>query len=85
VRPRVLAGAPAGVRYPSDTNEVSPGRYLVADYSDPGQVVIFARAGQLVWRFRPGGVAALNHPSLALPLLKIWPANPRDLGSLLGG
>jgi len=59
---------PPGVRYPSDTNEVSPGRYLVADYSDPGQVVIFTRTGQLVWRFRPGGAAALNHPSLALPL-----------------
>jgi hypothetical protein len=59
---------PPGVRYPSDTNEVSPGRYLVADYSDPGQVVIFTRTGQLVWRFRPGGAAALNHPSLAPPL-----------------
>ena len=32
---------------------MSPGRYLVADYSDPGQVVIFTRTGQLVWRFRP--------------------------------
>jgi outer membrane protein assembly factor BamB len=59
---------PPGVRYPSDANEVSPGRYLVADYSDPGQVVIFTRTGQLVWRFRPAGAAALNHPSLALPL-----------------
>jgi hypothetical protein len=58
---------PPGVSYPSDTNEVSPGRYLIADYSDPGQVVIFTRTGQLVWRFRPAG-AALNHPSLALPL-----------------
>ena len=47
---------------------MSPGRYLVADYSDPGQVVIFTRTGQLVWRFRPAGAAALNHPSLALPL-----------------
>ena len=59
---------PPGVSYPSDTNEVSPGRYLVADYSYPGQVVIFTRAGQVVWRFRPAGAAALNHPSLALPL-----------------
>ena len=59
---------PAGVSYPSDANEVSPGRYIVADYSDPGQVVIFGRAGHLVWRFRPTGAAALNHPSLALPL-----------------
>ena len=59
---------PPGVRYPSDANEVSPGRYIVADYSDPGQVVIFSRTGQVVWRFRPAGAAALNHPSLALPL-----------------
>jgi hypothetical protein len=59
---------PPGVAYPSDTNEVSPGRYIVADYSYPGQVVIFTRTGQLVWRFRPAGAAALNHPSLALPL-----------------
>ena len=59
---------PPGVRYPSDANEVSPGRYIVADYSDPGQVVIFSRTGQVVWRFRPVGAAALNHPSLALPL-----------------
>ena len=59
---------PPDVSYPSDTNEVSPGRYLVADYSDPGQVVIFTRTGRLVWRFRPAGAAALNHPSLALPL-----------------
>ena len=59
---------PPGVSYPSDANEVSPGRYLVADYSFPGQVVIFSRTGQVVWRFRPTGAAALNHPSLALPL-----------------
>jgi hypothetical protein len=54
---------PPGVNYPSDTNEVFPGRYLTADYSSPGQVVEFDAQGHLVWRF--GG---LNHPSLALPL-----------------
>jgi hypothetical protein len=59
---------PPGVSYPSDANEVSPGRYLITDYSSPGQVVIFSRTGQVVWRFRPTGAAALNHPSLALPL-----------------
>ena len=59
---------PPGVSYPSDANEVSPGRYIVADYSSPGQVVMFGRTGQLLWRFRPAGAAALNHPSLALPL-----------------
>ena len=54
---------PPGVSYPSDTNEVYPGRYLTADYSSPGQVVEFNSRGRLLWRF--GG---LNHPSLALPL-----------------
>ena len=54
---------PPGVAYPSDTNEVYPGRYLTADYSDAGQVVEFDSRGRLLWRF--GG---LNHPSLALPL-----------------
>jgi DNA-binding beta-propeller fold protein YncE len=59
---------PPGVSYPSDANQMSPGVYIVADYSDPGQVVIFTRTGHLVWRFRPAGAAALNRPSLALPL-----------------
>jgi hypothetical protein len=54
---------PPGVAYPSDTIEVSPGRYLTADYSNPGQVVEFDRSGRLLWRL--GG---LNRPSLALPL-----------------
>jgi DNA-binding beta-propeller fold protein YncE len=54
---------PAGVLYPSDSNEVYPGRYLTADYSDPGQVAEFTSAGRVVWRM--GG---FNQPSLALPL-----------------
>jgi N-acetylneuraminic acid mutarotase len=54
---------PPGVLYPSDTNEVYPGRYLTVDYSDPGQVVEFTSTGQLLWRM--GG---FNQPSLALPL-----------------
>ena len=59
---------PPGVAYPSDANQVSRGRYIVADYSYPGQIVIFNRAGHTLWRFRPAGARALNHPSLALPL-----------------
>jgi hypothetical protein len=54
---------PPGVLYPSDTNEVYPGRYLTVDYSDPGQVVEFDSRGRRLWRF--GG---LNKPSLGLPL-----------------
>ena len=58
-----MVGACAGVAYPSDTNEVYPGRYLTADYSPAGQVVEFNSRGRLLWRFR-----GLNQPSLALPL-----------------
>ena len=59
---------PPGVAYPSDACQVSGDRYLVTDYSDPGQVVIFDRAGHALWRFRSAGAQTLNHPSLALPL-----------------
>jgi outer membrane protein assembly factor BamB len=59
---------PPGVAYPSDTNEIGPNRYLTVDYSSPGQVVIFDRSGRTIWRYRPTGAAALNHPSLAVGL-----------------
>jgi outer membrane protein assembly factor BamB len=59
---------PPGIAYPSDTNEIGPNRYLSVDYSFPGQIVIFDRAGRTIWRYRPTGAFALNHPSLALPL-----------------
>ena len=59
---------PPGVAYPSDSNEVSPGTYLTVDYSQPGQIETFDALGRLLWRYRPTGNAALNHPSLALPL-----------------
>jgi PQQ-like domain len=59
---------PPGVAYPSDTNEIGPDRYLTVDYSSPGQVVIFDRSGHTIWRYRPTGAAALNHPSLAVGL-----------------
>jgi len=54
---------PRGVLYPSDSNEIYPGRYLTVDYSDPGQVVEFNSSGRALWRM--GG---FNQPSLALPL-----------------
>jgi outer membrane protein assembly factor BamB len=59
---------PPGVLYPSDTNEVSSGVYLTADYSDPGQIETFNAQGQLLWRYSPSGAQAMNKPSLALPL-----------------
>ena len=59
---------PDGVAYPSDSNQVGPNRYLTVDYSSPGQILIFDRTGRAIWRYRPGGKAVMNHPSLALPL-----------------
>jgi hypothetical protein len=59
---------PPDVGYPSDTNEISPGRLLTVDYSSPGQVLIFDRHGTVFWRFRSDRTGTLDHPSLALPL-----------------
>lgn len=58
---------PPGVLYPSDSNQIAPDRYLTVDYSAPGQIVIFNRAGTALWRYKPTGANALDHPSLALP------------------
>jgi hypothetical protein len=59
---------PPGLSYPSDTNEVRPGLFLSADYTDPGALETFTANGRLVWRYEPSGSAALDQPSLALPL-----------------
>ena len=59
---------PPGVSYPSDSNEVTPGTYLTVDWAEPGQIETFDASGRLLWRYRPTGSSALNHPSLALPL-----------------
>jgi DNA-binding beta-propeller fold protein YncE len=57
-----------GVTYLYETNEIGPNRYLSVDHSSPGQVLTFDRAGKVLWRYAPPGGAALNKPSLALPL-----------------
>ena len=54
-----------GIKYPSDTNEVSPNVYLTVDFSNPGAIVEFDSKGKLLWKFKPTGSAALNHTSLA--------------------
>lgn len=56
------------VSYPSDSNQIGPDRFLSVDYSSPGQIVIFNRHGDTLWRFAPRGRNQLDHPSLALPL-----------------
>jgi DNA-binding beta-propeller fold protein YncE len=60
---------PPDVYYPSDSNQIGPGRFLTVDYSSPGQAVIFNQAGQTLWRYAPTSVPAeLNHPSLGMAL-----------------
>jgi hypothetical protein len=64
----VTATHPPGFSYPSDTNELRPGVFLSVDYTEPGAIETFTAAGRLLWRYEPTGAAALNQPSLALPL-----------------
>ena len=54
------------VRYPSDPQQLGPDRYLLADYSSPGQIVVFNRRGKILYRYHPAsGPGKLDHPSLA--------------------
>jgi DNA-binding beta-propeller fold protein YncE len=64
----VSATHPPGFTYPSDTNELRPGVFLSADYTYPGALETFTSTGKLRWRYEPTGAAALDQPSLALPL-----------------
>ncbi len=54
------------IAYPSDPQQLRPGRYLVADYSRPGGIYEFTRSGRILWAYHPSsGPGMLNHPSLA--------------------
>jgi outer membrane protein assembly factor BamB len=54
------------VGYPSDPQQTGPDRYLLADYSSPGQVVEFDRHGKILYRYdQASGPGRLDHPSLA--------------------
>jgi hypothetical protein len=64
----VLATHPPGFTYPSDTNQMRPGLFLSVDYTNPGAIETFTNNGELRWRYEPAGAAALDQPSLALPL-----------------
>jgi hypothetical protein len=64
----IVATHPPGFTYPSDTNEVGPGVFLSADYTNPGTIETFTTGGTLLWRYEPTGTKALDQPSLALPL-----------------
>jgi hypothetical protein len=65
----VLYSFHAPVGYASDPQPLSGERILLADYSNPGQVLILDQHGKVLWRYRKrSGGAKLDHPSLALML-----------------
>jgi len=54
------------ISYPSDPQQIGPGRYLIADYARPGAILEFDRAGHILYRYHAAsGPGELNHPSLA--------------------
>jgi hypothetical protein len=66
---RLVWSVRAPIAYPSDAQPLANGRILVADYSDPGHVLIMNRHGHVFWEYGPSsGPGMLNHPSLALML-----------------
>jgi hypothetical protein len=59
----------APIAYPSDPQPLPGGRILLADYSNPGHVLIMSRAGKVLWRYGPThGPGRMDHPSLAMAL-----------------
>ena len=53
------------IAYPSDPQQIGPDRYLIADYSSPGQILEFNREGQILYRYHvASGPGMLDHPSL---------------------
>jgi len=66
---RLLWAHKAPVEYPSDPQPLPGGRVLLADYSNPGHVLIIDRAGRVLWRYGPSsGYGRLDQPSLAMAL-----------------
>jgi hypothetical protein len=59
----------APVSYPSDPQPLPQGRVLLADYANPGHLLIIDHAGRVLWRYGPDhGYGRLDHPSLAMSL-----------------
>jgi hypothetical protein len=66
---RLVFAVRAPVSYPSDPQPLPGGRILLADYANPGAVLIMDNQGRLLWRYRRiEGYGRLDHPSLAMAL-----------------
>jgi outer membrane protein assembly factor BamB len=62
---RLLWSVHLPISYPSDPQQIGPDRYLVADYNNPGAIVEFNQAGQILYRYQPtSGQGMLDKPSL---------------------
>ncbi len=54
-----------GISYPSDPQQLGPDQYLIASYTNPGQIVEFNQQGTITYRYYvTSGPGALNQPSL---------------------
>ncbi len=54
------------IGYPSDPQLLGGGRYLVCNYENPGALLIFDRAGHILYEYGPqSGTGELDQPSLA--------------------
>jgi hypothetical protein len=66
---RLVLTVKVPVSYPSDPQPLPGGRILLADYANPGHVLIVNRRGRVIWRYGPSyGRGRLDHPSLAMAL-----------------
>jgi hypothetical protein len=66
---RLVFAVKVPVSYPSDPQPLPGGRILLADYSNPGHLLIVNHHGRALWRYGPsGGHGRLDHPSLAMAL-----------------
>jgi outer membrane protein assembly factor BamB len=68
-RGKLLFAVKVPVSYPSDPQPLPGGRILLADYANPGHILIVNRRGHVIWRYGPSaGPGRLDHPSLAMAL-----------------
>ncbi|MGH2833063.1 MAG: hypothetical protein ACRDK2_09840 [Solirubrobacteraceae bacterium] len=66
---RLVFATQAPVSYPSDPQPLPGGRILLADYSNPGHLLIIDHHGRVLWHYGPPvGHDRLDHPSLAMAL-----------------
>ena len=62
---RLVWSVKLAIAYPSDPQQLGPDRYLLADYTTPGQIDEFNRAGKILYRYAvTSGPGMLNQPSL---------------------